>query len=133
MIDRTRRAARRALASTVTYLTAVMEAFGRLLQRLGGGRRAALGPRRPSERRAPVVADERTMRRIAEAQAGGISSAEAAGRWRRGENPGGIHHKAVRRVEDEADLARSDLDEPKARKERVPGGGRHLPTGRRGA
>jgi len=40
---------------------------------------------------APAVADERTIRRTAEAQDGGISSRASAERYQRGENPGGTH------------------------------------------
>jgi hypothetical protein len=84
----------------------------------------------------PEVADERTMRRIAEAQHGGISSAEGTERWLRGENPGGLHHKAPRRPEDEPDMMpereRPEQEEPQGRKERIPGGERHLPETRRG-
>jgi len=36
-------------------------------------------------------ADERTQRRIAEEQHGGISSQESAERYASGENPGGTH------------------------------------------
>jgi hypothetical protein len=36
-------------------------------------------------------ADERTQRRIAEEQAGGISSQESAERYASGDNPGGTH------------------------------------------
>lgn len=42
------------------------------------------------------TADERTMRRIAEKQAGGISSQESDARYVSGENPGGLHQKAQR-------------------------------------
>ncbi len=46
--------------------------------------------------RRPQTADERTIRRIAEAQAGGISSQESDARYESGEHPGGLHGKAFR-------------------------------------
>lgn len=52
--------------------------------------------RRRMRPRVPKVADERTMRRIAEAQAGGMSSDEGRARYERGEHPGGLHGKAER-------------------------------------
>ena len=67
-------------------------------------------------------ADERTIRRIAEAQLGGLSSQESTARYDRGENPGGTHQKAPPPPEVQADpddpgardlemLAKEDLDE----------------------
>lgn len=44
--------------------------------------------------RVPKTSDERTMRRIAEAQAGGMSSQEGRARYEHGEHPGGLHGKA---------------------------------------
>src|SRR5437899_1160981 len=38
-------------------------------------------------------ADERTIRRIAEEQDGGVSSERSVQAYARGENPGGLHHK----------------------------------------
>jgi hypothetical protein len=97
-------------------------------------RRAAPGPGGSpysSKQRAPVHADERTLRRIAEAERGGLSSKESAARYARGENPGGLHHKAVRHEGPEHQ--RPELYEPQERKETVPGGERHIAVMRRGA
>jgi hypothetical protein len=74
------------------------------------------------KRRAPVrvkhqkqaTADEKTIRRIAEAQAGGISSAESDARYARGENPGGLHHKAQRPPPDAEGF---EVEEPPERSE----------------
>jgi hypothetical protein len=79
----------------------------------------------------PAHADERTARRIAEAEHGGLSSAESAARWERGDNPGGTHHRSVRREGPEH--LRPSQDEPQDRKEREPGGERHMAATRRGA
>ncbi len=76
-------------------------------------------------------ADERTIRRVAEAQSGGLSSRESDARYERGENPGGLHHKAVRREGPEH--PRHHLEEPRERKETVPGGTRRIPVMRRGS
>jgi hypothetical protein len=95
---------------------------------------ALLARRRPTPaRRRPTIehADERTIRRIAEAERGGLSSRESAARYERGENPGGLHHKAVRREGPEHPRPR--LEEPQERKEKVPGGTRHIPVMRRGS
>ncbi len=91
------------------------------------GRRAARAEQRPSIE----YADERTIRRVLERQRGGISSQESAARYERGENPGGLHHKAVRREGPEH--PEHHPDEPKERKEQVPGGARHLSAMRRGS
>ena len=40
----------------------------------------------------PEHADERTIRRVGEAQLGGMSSEESREAYLRGENPGGLHH-----------------------------------------
>ncbi|MDC3962700.1 hypothetical protein [Polyangium jinanense] len=69
--------------------------------RLGAGRRVV--------RTRPKQADERTIRRIAEAQAGGISSQESDARYESGEHPGGLHGKAVRPPPD-AEIY--EIDEP---------------------
>ncbi len=66
------------------------------------------------ERRVPVTADERTIRRIAEQQAGGISSQEGSARYERGENPGGLHHKAQRLP---PDAEQFEIEEPPDRLE----------------
>ncbi len=44
--------------------------------------------------RIPKTSDERTMRRIAEAQVGGMSSEEGRARYEHGEHRGGLHGKA---------------------------------------
>jgi hypothetical protein len=44
-------------------------------------------------------ADERTQRRIAEEQHGGISSQESAERYASGENPGGTHQGGTKKDE----------------------------------
>lgn len=146
MRARYRRAARAAATAALTYLILKLEDLGLSLLRFAGARRkrryeVRLAPaqqRLAPTSRSPAKADERTIRRIAEAQNGGISSAEGTERWLRGDNPGGLHHKAVRQPEaDEADMMpereRPEQDEPQGRKERVPGGERHLPETRRGA
>jgi hypothetical protein len=66
------------------------------------------------ERRVPETADERTFRRIAEQQAGGISSQEGSARYERGENPGGLHHKAQRLPPDAEEF---EIEEPPDRLE----------------
>jgi hypothetical protein len=76
-------------------------------------------------------ADERTIRRLAELQRGGLSSREGVARYERGENPGGLHHKAVRREGPEH--PRHHLEEPKERKEKIPGRVRCIPVMRRGS
>lgn len=60
-------------------------------------------------RRIPETSDERTMRRIAESQAGGISSKESDARYERGENPGGLHHKGQRLP---PDAEQFEIEEP---------------------
>jgi hypothetical protein len=97
-------------------------------------------PARPAELRGPgtserkyqAPADERTMRCMAEHEQGGMSSAESDARWESGENPGGTHHKAVRREEGE-ERPRPAHEEPQARTERVPHGEHCLSETRRGS
>lgn len=96
-----------------------------------GARRPVESARRFVSRPAPEHADERTARRMAEAERGGLSSKESAARYARGENPGGTHRKAVRH-EGPAHL-RPALYEPQERKETVPRGERHIAVARRGA
>src|SRR3954468_20934374 len=72
----------------------------RLLERLQAflvGRRTRIQARPRRAKKVIEYADERTMRRMAEAERGGLSSRESTARYERGENPGGLHHKAVRR------------------------------------
>jgi hypothetical protein len=86
---------------------------------------------RPMQRPVPAHADERTARRMAEAERGGLSSQESAERYARGENPGGMHHKSVRREVPEHQ--RPELYEPQERKETVPGKEKHIAVMRRGS
>lgn len=97
------------------------------LQALLRARRASRPRWRPPIERA----DEKTMRHVAEAQRGGLSSRESAARYERGENPGGLHHRAVRREGPEHE--RPSLEEPQERKEKVLGGPRRIPVMRRGS
>ena len=82
---------------------------------------------------APPVehADEKTIRLIATAQDGGISSEESRLRYERGENPGGTHHKAVHRDEGPLHL-RPQYEEPQGSKERIPGKEKHMSELRKG-
>jgi len=126
----------------MTYVTLKLEDLGLLLLRFAGARFRRRyevrlpPPARPRGVTVPEHADERSIRRMAEAEHGGMSSAEGTERWLRGANPGGLHHKAVRRPEDEAfmmpERERPAWEEPQGRKERVPGGERHIPATRRG-
>ncbi len=79
----------------------------------------------------PEHADEKTRRRMAEAEGGGSSSAESDARWQSGDNPGGTHHRSVRREGPEH--PRPEQEEPQGRKEREPRGERHMGAVRRGA
>ena len=112
--------------------------IGRMIARVVAEVQAILRARRADRRlparttRAPIEhADERTIRRMAEAERGGTSSRESWARYLRGENPGGLHHKAVRREGPEHPRPR--LEEPQERKEKVPGGARRIPVMRRGS
>lgn len=99
--------------------------------------RARFRPGGRVERPPPVAqrhvdhADERTIRRIAEAQSGGVSSEESAARFARGDNPGGLHHRMVHH--DGPEHQRPELEEPQERDERRPGHSKHLAAHRRGA
>ena len=106
----------------------------RLLERLQAflvGRRTRIRARPHRAKQVVEYADERTMRRIAEAERGGLSSRESTARYERGENPGGLHHKAVRREGPEHE--RPGMEEPQERREKVPGGPRRIPVTRRGS
>jgi hypothetical protein len=124
------RSLRARASAALAWLVARLEDLGLWLLRITRLQRRA---RREAGRlRAPPRhADERAARRIAEAQRGGLSSAESAARYARGENPGGMHHKAARRDEGPERL-RPAQEEPQERKERVPGGERHMAAVRRG-
>lgn len=88
---------------------------------------------RPDEsaREAPH-ADERTIRRMAEHQGGGISTDEMLARYEAGLNPGGLHGRAMRErlASDEIRHGSDEPDDPKARR---PGHERHMPAHRRGS
>ncbi len=72
-----------------------------------------------------IVGDERALRRAAERENGGISSAEAAAAFARGEIKGGTHGgKAVHF--DGPEHQRPTLDEPAARVARHPRGNGHM-------
>ena len=74
---------------------------------------------------------ERSIRRQAEKQRGGLSTAESAARYSRGENRGGTHGgRAVHFDGPEHERPR-DV-EPQARDERVPGGHAHMSEHRGG-
>ncbi len=113
----------------------LMRWLGQVIDLLAGRLKGLLRARRTAlvwRRRPPSEhADERALRRVAEAQRGGLSSRESDARYQRGENPGGLHHKAVRREGPER--PEHHPDEPKERKEKVPGGERHIPVMRRGS
>jgi hypothetical protein len=76
-------------------------------------------------------ADERAIRRTAEAERGGMSSKDSEARYARGENVGGTHRKAVRH--EGPPRPRPADDEPQSRSARVPRGQDHLPESRRGS
>jgi hypothetical protein len=88
------------------------------------------GRRRPTRivHRRPETADERTIRRVAEAQAGGISSQESDARYERGENPGGLHHKAERPP---PDAEMFEIEEPPDRTQTHRGSRRTMASNRR--
>jgi hypothetical protein len=133
MRGRIRRRLGPAARAALTWLVLELEDLGLALVRLIGARRRRAPPPEPEGSRVarpPVGGDERTARRLAEAEHGGLSSAESAARWERGENPGGTHHKAVRH--DGPEHPRPSQEEPQERKERVPHGENHLPVTRRG-
>jgi hypothetical protein len=76
-----------------------------------GRERPATGAR---HRVASETADERTIRRTAERQAGGMSSQESDARYVSGENPGGLHQKARR---PEPDSEEYETEDPYGRTE----------------
>jgi hypothetical protein len=69
---------------------------------------------RAKHRVARETADERTIRRLAEEQAGGISSQESDARYVSGENPGGLHQKARRPPPDSEEF---EIEDPFGRTE----------------
>lgn len=77
-------------------------------------------------------ADERTIRRMAERQRGGISTEEMRERYDSGRHLGGLHGGAMpERLG--GDEPRHVLDEPGDPKSRRPGHPRHMPAHRRGS
>jgi hypothetical protein len=113
----------------------MIELLAARLKSLLRGRRSTPGSWRSQSRPRPRPrsdrADERTLRRLAESERGGFSSRESVARYERGENPGGLHHRAVRR--DGPEHPRHHPEEPSERKEKVPGGTRRIPVMRRGS
>ena len=129
---RTRRRLRSIASAAMTWVVFRLEDLGLGLLRLT----ERLRRRRARERPAPPTplehADERVARRLAEAERGGLSSGESDARYASGENPGGTHHKAVRR-EEGPERPRPGRDEPRERKQRVPGGEHYMAAMRRGS
>jgi hypothetical protein len=131
MRARHRKNLRAAITKALVFLGRCLDGLARALVRRVLARRTLEAPRTPGGSGGTLArADERTARRIAEAQRGGVSSAESAARWAAGENPGGLHHKAVRRESPER--PRPTDEEPPERKERTPRGEKHMPVNRRG-
>lgn len=98
------RGAWRGIQRAAGLISAVAAAVWFVQRRRVSGRRVV--------RTRPQKADERTIRRIAEAQSGGISSQESDARYESGEHAGGLHGKAVRPPPD-AEIY--ELDEPEDR------------------
>jgi hypothetical protein len=121
-----RKAARKLMKKVVRHVEEFVLACLHAAERLQG--RTAPTAGRPS--RALKHADERTWRRIAEAEHGGTSSAESAARWERGENPGGTHRRSVR--PEGPTHPRPEQEEPQERKERELFGEKHMAASRRG-
>lgn len=89
---------------------------------------------------APQHADERTIRRTAEHQQGGMSTEEMHARYDEGRHPGGLHEQATKPPEDlgegrlrESPHAHPYDDEPPDPKLRRPGHGRSMSSKRAGA
>jgi hypothetical protein len=124
------RRARAAATAALAWVVRSTEDLFVSLARLVAAYRRRRRLREPAGPPTPQHADERTARRVAEAQSGGVSSAESAARLARGENPGGLHHKRV--LYESPERLRPDQDEPPERKVRIHGRERHLPAMRRG-
>jgi hypothetical protein len=77
----------------MSVLSSVERSFWGLARHLLGRWRTTNDP--PADH-PPAHADERTIRHVGEAQLGGISSEESRAAYERGENPGGLHHRARR-------------------------------------
>lgn len=81
----------------MSIIGSIWRLLGSVTRTRGRYSRSAVTPRqdvaRASEHevRAPAHADERTIRRVGEAQLGGTSSEASREAYERGENPGGLH------------------------------------------
>jgi hypothetical protein len=135
---RLRRSVRRIATKLANRVTHALSANGLMLRAL---RRMAQAldrhVRRAAEarieiRRTGQRSDERTLRRVAEAQQGGLSSQESAARYARGDNPGGIHHRAAPHLREGQLYEGPDGEEPPARAERAPGRPKRMASTRRG-
>jgi hypothetical protein len=110
----------------------------RLLRRMTGSWRSRLVRRTAGQarrHRAAWNADERTMRRVAEVQRGGLSSEQSDARYASGQHPGGIHQRSTAPPPADADSSqhqRPEHEEPQDRVERVRGRERRMPSTRRG-
>lgn len=118
------------LAGLVRQAIEIFESLG-VVRRFARERAVAKPNKEQRAVRYSGSADERTIRRVAEMQDGGMSSAESAARYASGDNPGGTHRKAAHRGEGRWHQRPTD-EEPEGHKERVPGGDRHMPETRRG-
>jgi hypothetical protein len=129
---------RAARSAVVHWIFGRVTAIGRALLQVGeqqSRREEEPHPQPAEQARSAPATDERSGRRRGEEARGGISSQEATQRWERGENPGGLHHKATRHPGEEDDTAMERdpvREEPEGRKERQPGGERHMAETRRG-
>jgi hypothetical protein len=105
-------------------LRRLAHALGRRMHRAAAGR--------AEFRRTEQRADERTLRRVAEARHGGLSSQESAIRYVRGDNPGGTHNNGAPHLRDRQLYPGPDEEEPPARTERAPGKAKRMASTRRG-
>ena len=129
---RTRRSLRSVASAAMAWLVYKLEDFGLGLLRLTERRRKRRDRQRPAMPSPPAHADERAGRRLAEAEHGGLSTDASNALYASGANPGGMHHKAVRR-EEGPEHPRPEQEEPQERKERVPGGEHYMAAIRRGS
>ena len=118
------------IADTVVDKLASLERF-LPWHRAPARQQGAPAPTQRSGQSGPAHADERTIRRMAEAERGGLSSQQSAALYASGQNPGGTHHKSVRREVPEHQ--RPELYEPQERKETIPGKEKHIAVMRRGS
>jgi hypothetical protein len=84
------------------------------------------------QRTPPKHDDERSMRRAAERDAGGMSSARSVGRYAGRPDLAGTH-RGKRVLREGPEHQRPELDEPQAREERTLSGEDHIPEKRSGA